>query len=74
MIWIVGSIALLIAGLVVWALLRAATSRGGEHEGDAAEIASQVLAQSAAFRGEWSDEYPQWDGEERLKGIQATDR
>lgn len=73
MIWFVGIIGLLVAALIVWAMLRTATSRGGEQEGDAAEIASQVIAQSAAFRGDRTDDYERWDGEERLKGLQGNE-
>ncbi|MBK5266286.1 MAG: hypothetical protein JJE47_02545 [Acidimicrobiia bacterium] len=73
MMWFIGIIGLLVAALVVWAMLREATGRGGEQAGDAAEMASQVIAQSAAFRGDRTDDYERWDGEERLKGIQGTD-
>lgn len=71
--WFIGIIMLLVVALVVWSMLRAATGRGGEQEGDAAEMASQVIAQSAAFPGDRTDDYERWDGEERLKGIQGTD-
>ncbi len=73
MIWVLGLFAILVAALIVWAMLREATARGGEQEGDAAEMASQVIAQSAAFRGDRTDDYERWDGEERLKGIQGTE-
>jgi hypothetical protein len=73
MMWFLGIIVLLVAALVVWAMLRTATGRGGELEGDAAEMASQVIAQSAAFRGDRTDDYERWDGEERLKGLQGNE-
>jgi hypothetical protein len=73
MLWFVGLIGLLVAALVIWAMLREAASRGGEHDGDAADTAGQVIAQSGAFRGDRTDDYERWDGEERLKGIQGTE-
>ncbi|MBK5266285.1 MAG: hypothetical protein JJE47_02540 [Acidimicrobiia bacterium] len=73
MIWLLGLFAILVAVIVIWAMLREATGRGGEQEGDAAEMASQVIAQSAAFRVDRSQDHAGWDGVERLKGIQGND-
>lgn len=73
MIWLLGLFAILVAVIVIWTMLREATGRGGEQNGDAADMASQVIAQSAAFRVDRSQDHAPWDGEERLKGIQGTE-
>lgn len=72
MIWIYGLVVLL-GVFAVWAMLHKITGRGGEHTGDAAETATQVMAQAAAFRVDRSLDTPAWDGVARLKGLEGND-
>ncbi|HEX5695100.1 MAG TPA: hypothetical protein VFZ15_01850 [Acidimicrobiia bacterium] len=57
----------LIAGafIIYHLLVRIAVTRG-EVEGDAADIAAQVLAEVEGFRGSRSDGTPAWDGQRRI--------
>jgi hypothetical protein len=71
--WILSTVGVLAAGMAVWRMLGRVTARGGEQGGDAAERASQIIAQAEAFRGGATDDRQGWDGEERLKGVQGTD-
>jgi hypothetical protein len=57
----------LIAGaFIIYHLLVRIASTGGEVDGDAADIAAQILAEVDGFRGSRSDETPAWDGHRRL--------
>ncbi|HLF59788.1 MAG TPA: hypothetical protein VI980_01245 [Acidimicrobiia bacterium] len=61
-------LALLTAGTwAIYTLLTRVSAQGGAIDGDATEIANQILAEQDAFLGRSSDESPAWDGKHRLQ-------
>jgi len=64
----------LIAGaVIIYYLLARIASTRGEVEGDAADIAAQVLAEVDGFRGSRSDGTPPWDGHRRIAHPTKSD-
>jgi hypothetical protein len=61
-----GVIALIGAGFAVYFLLVRVTAKGGEVQGDASEMAGQILAEADGFRGSRSEGSTPWDGHNRL--------
>lgn len=63
-LWV--GLALIAAAGAAYFLLARVTAEGGAIESDAAEIASQILAEADGYRGSRSAEDPPWDGKTRL--------
>ena len=62
---------LIVLGLIgcsfaVYFLLVRVTAKGGEVQGDASQIAGQILAEADGFRGTRSEGSTPWDGHNRL--------